>query len=773
MITSIHLPFFSLLLLLSQLPPSSPLNLDGTLLLSFKYSILSDPLSLLYNWDYNDATPCVWTGVACAQVVDNLGFPELFRVTGLTLSNASIAGNIPEDLGFLPHLTTLDLSSNFFSGALPRSLFNASRLRAIDLSGNAFSGSIPELAADAAISFLNLSDNKLSGNVPRTVALSPNLTVVSLRRNYLSGEIPAGIGSVRFLDISSNLLNGSLPSGFGGGSLRYLNLSSNRIAGAIPPDFAARIPANTSIDVSFNRLSGEIPASVALLNQKKEAYAGNVDLCGKPVEKLCMVPSTLSSPPNVTAANASSSAAAIAAIPKTIGSSRQPDSAAGGNGIAAQRHGLKPGVVAGIAVVPLAAVGVLSALILYIYQMKKKKNVAADKGGGGCSTPAANTYEFKKDSDVKETRTLPIWPCLTVTNAEETSEASVSDSDTNVDDHQHDPAVESRQPKRKRLLVMVDGETQLELEALFKASAYVLGSSGATIVYKAVLQDGTAFAVRRIGEGGGVGKVKEFEQQFKAVAKLRHRNLLRLRGFYWGEDEKLVISDYVSNGSLANVGVRKIGSSPHHLPFMTRLSIVKGVARGLTYIHDKKNVHGNIKPSNILLTADMEPVISDFGLHGLIYGKHARKFDGPVQHFGNMRSTALQLNPHETGNPYMGPAMFVGCTSPYHAPESLNNPKPNPKWDVYSFGILLLELLTGKVFSDRDLRQWTVGSVAENPDRVLRMADVAIRGDVAAHEEGMVAWFKLGFSCASLVPQKRPCMRDALHVLEKYPCCFK
>lgn len=215
----------------------------------------------------------------------------------------------------------------------------------------------------------------------------------------------------------------------------------------------------------------------------------------------------------------------------------------------------------------------------------------------------------------------------------------------------------------------------------------------------------------------------------------------------------------------------KIGSSPYHLPFETRLKIAKGVARGLTYIHEKKNVHGNIKPSNILLTPEMEPIISDFGLQWLIYGKHKPKSYGSARHFGSKRSTTSPHDLHENGSPYIAPAGFVGCTSPYHAPESLNNLKPNPKWDVYSFGILLLELLTGKVFSDRELSQWTAGSVAEDPSRVLRMADVAIRGDVVGREEAMLAWFKLGFSCASLVPQKRPCMKDALHVLEKIPCC--
>lgn len=101
---------------------------------------------------------------------------------------------------------------------------------------------------------------------------------------------------------------------------------------------------------------------------------------------------------------------------------------------------------------------------------------------------------------------------------------------------------------------MVDGETELEIETLLKASAYVLGSSGSSIVYKAVLEDGTSFAVRRIGEIDGVERVKEFEGFVRTIDKMRHPNLVRVRGFYWGDAEKLVIYDYVSNGSLAAAG---------------------------------------------------------------------------------------------------------------------------------------------------------------------------------------------------------------------------
>lgn len=215
----------------------------------------------------------------------------------------------------------------------------------------------------------------------------------------------------------------------------------------------------------------------------------------------------------------------------------------------------------------------------------------------------------------------------------------------------------------------------------------------------------------------------------------------------------------------------KTGSSPYNLPFQVRLKIAKGVARGLAYIHEKKHVHGNIKPSNILLTPDTEPVISDFGLHWLIYGKSHCQTDAnsSSRHFGSKRSSATTTSFCD-GSPCIAPVGFLGCTSPYHAPESLKNLKPNPKWDVYSFGVLLLELLTGKVFSDRELGQWASDLLMEDKERILRMADVAIRGEVANREDAILECFKLGFNCASLIPQKRPSMKDARQILERIPC---
>ncbi|CAA0807493.1 Receptor protein kinase-like protein [Striga hermonthica] len=672
-----------LCILLLFFTTSLGLNLDGTLLLAFKYSIISDPLSVLDDWDYTDPSPCSWTGIKCAAVENtpnDIPFDNL-RVVSLTLPSSKLLGFLPEDLGFITHLQTLDLSDNFLNGPLPRSFVNASELQVLSLSNNAITGHI----------------------------------------------LPIKVESLRIFDLSSNSLTGPLPPEFGGSNLKFLNLSSNKLSGSIPQELARKIQENGTIDLSFNDLSGEIPDLAPFSNQKIESFQGNVNLCGKPLKKLCVIPSNISNPPNFETSNTSSSSSspAIAVMPKPINNSKNPsqDSSSTRNNGISSRHGLKPGAIAGITIVPLAGIGIFATIIfLYIHQKKKRAN------------DAFSTYEFKKDTNpssssvlVKEKETkhlilnlnLPTLSCL---------------STKNEGRDKCDVVIKN--------LVMVDnGETELDPDTLFRASAYVLGSSGPSIVYKAVLRDGTSFAVRRIGDVACGGGMKEFERRVRSIAKMHHPNLVRVRGFYWGDDEKLVICDYVSNGSLANIGYRKIGSSPYHLPFETRLKIARGVARGLTYIHDKKKVHGNIKPSNILLTPDMEPVISDFGLDWLVHG--------PA---------------HQVSK--------VGPTSLYRAPESLNNPRPSAKWDVYSFGILLLELLTGKVLSGPELSQlWaTGGPMAEEPDRVLRMADVAIRGDVARREETVLAWFKLGFSCASLAPKKRPCMRHALHVLEKISC---
>ncbi|CAK7329973.1 unnamed protein product [Dovyalis caffra] len=757
-----YLHFFAFFLL-GFLVPTFALNTDGVLLLSFKYSVLRDPLSVLETWNYDDKTPCLWKGVTCTEL-GLPGTPDMFRVTSLVLPNSQLLGSIPPDLGYIKHLRHLDLSNNFLNGSLPSSFFNATELHVISLSGNEISGELPESVGGLkSLQLLNLSDNALAGKVPESLTALQNLTVLSLRTNYFSGYVPSGFNSVEVLDLSSNLLNGSLPLSFSGDNLHYLNLSYNKLTGPISQAFAKRVPVNATIDLSFNNLTGAIPESLALLSQKTESFRGNVDLCGKPLSNLCSIPSSLSTPPNVT-----TTSPAIAVIPKPLDSSTsQPNSTANTQNQA--KSGLKPATIVAIAVSDLVGIAILALVILYVYQIKKRKTLVNQ------TNPQNKEQKFSLPSktvvvkEETEPRKPAKWPCLT-SKGEETSETTTSDDDDRDDEDNNNTNYSESNQEKDGKLVIVDGETELELETLLKASAFILGTSGGSIVYKAVLGDGTAFAVRRIGESG-VERLRDFENQVRLIAKIKHPNLVKVRGFYWGNDEKLVIYDYVSNGSLASSGHRKPGSSPSYLPLEVRLKIARGVARGLAFIHEKKHVHGNIKPSNILLNLDMEPLISDFGLDRLVLGNNSNKASSSGRHLiGIQRSSSMALDHSINASHYAPPSSSSASSLPYQAPESLNNPKPNPKWDIFSFGIVLLELLTGRVFSDGELSQWTAGSIMEDKSRVLRLADVAIRTDVEAKEDAILACFKLGFSCASFVPQKRPSMKEALQVLEKIPC---
>ncbi|GAA0138669.1 hypothetical protein LIER_00370 [Lithospermum erythrorhizon] len=751
----------SITLLLITSHQTYGLNLDGVLLLSFKFNILHDPLEKLVNWNIQDETPCSWNGVIC-------GTPSMYeafnRVISFTLPNSMLLGSIPANLGMIQHLRFLDISNNSINGSIPFSIFHASELQSLDLSYNIISGEIPEFVGGLKnLQLLNLSDNALSGQIPENLTTLHNLTVISLKNNYFFGAIPRGFDSVQVLDLSSNLFNGSLPPNIGGNNISYLNVSFNRISGEIPKEFGEKFPPSAMLDLSFNNLTGEIPESVIFLKQDSRSFIGNQDLCGIPIRNPCPIPSSMSTLPN---ASEPTSPPAIAAIPKTIDStpgdlSNSPSSNSS--------NGPKPIIIIVIVVanVALLAFFILVFVCFYHYKKKIEGNIKKE-------AESAKAFDWASSSgSTKEYTWLRIWTCLVKQKHEDDDDETSSNSDTEDTNEIINQSNQSQQPhdeQKKGELVIIDGENELELDTLLKASAYILGASGSSIMYKAVLEDGGVVAVRRIGESG-VGIFRDFENQVKVIAKLVHPNLVKIRGFYSGVEEKLVIYDFVPNGSLANARYRKPGTSPCHLPWDARLKIAKGVARGLSYIHDKKHVHGNLKPSNILLNQDMEPKVGDFGLERLVMGDNSSKTGWSARDLGSKRSTTSMDSFREFN---FGPSPSGFSVSPYHAPESFRSLKPNPKWDVFSFGVVLLELLTGKVIVSDDMGpDLTIGSanldVEEERNRVLRMADMMIRGDIEGKEEAFLNIIRIGYNCISPVPQKRPSMKEVLQALEKFP----
>lgn len=369
------LPPVSLLLVLAQLVLA--LNQDGLLLLSFKFSLLADPLGSLDGWGYADDTPCAWNGVVC------MAFPAAAssstseaRVVSIILPIAELLGPIARELGLLEHLRHLDLSGNALNGTVPAELLRALELRVLSLAGNGITGGLPEQVGQLrSLRTLNLAGNALSGAIPGNLTLLPNLTAVSLANNYFCSALPGGGvpgAALQVLDVSSNLLNGTLPPDFGGAALRYVNLSSNRLAGAIPPEMASRLPANVTIDLSYNNLTGVIPALPPFAVQRPTAFEGNAELCGRPLDSFCSVASASAvDPPNGTA----KSPPAIAAIPKNPTEVLPGDEngAAAGAPASGGQGRMRLATILAIATGDVAGIAVLFVVVFYVYQVRKKR----------------------------------------------------------------------------------------------------------------------------------------------------------------------------------------------------------------------------------------------------------------------------------------------------------------------------------------------------------------------------------------------------------------
>lgn len=498
-----------LLLLLLPFLAATALGLtpDGLSLLAFKSAVSSDPTSSLSSWSDSDPDPCRWPGISCSNISGSGSSSP--RVVGIAVSSKNLSGYIPSELGSLLFLRRLNLHGNSLSGSIPTQLFNATSLHSLFLYDNNLTGDIPpEICNLPRIQNLDLSRNSLSGPIPSELRDCRQLQRLRLAENEFSGDIPAGIWpemlSLAQLDLSSNNLSGPLPPDIGDlNSLSgTLNLSHNHFSGKIPSSLS-NLPASVNLDLSYNNLSGEIPASVS--SQGVSSFLGNPHLCGSPLQTTCQKSSSPQSSP-----------------PSPDQSISTPDGA-----VREQKRGLRPTVIILISVADAAGVALIGLILVYIYWKLK------DRGSNGCSC----TRTKKLGGEGSERGKTSCIACF--------RSAASNNSDNSSSDGE-EKGSEGR-------LVAIDKGFKFELDELLRASAYVLGKSGVGIVYKVVVGNGMPVAVRRLGEGGGGGqRWREFAAEVEAIAKVRHSNVVRLRAYYWAQDEKLLITDFISNGNLAS-----------------------------------------------------------------------------------------------------------------------------------------------------------------------------------------------------------------------------
>ncbi|KHN36462.1 Putative leucine-rich repeat receptor-like protein kinase [Glycine soja] len=271
-------------------------------------------------------------------------------------------------------------------------------------------------------------------------------------------------------------------------------------------------------------------------------------------------------------------------------------------------------------------------------------------------------------------------------------------------------------------MVFLEGVMRFELEELLRASAEMLGKGVFGTAYKAVLDDGTVAAVKRLKEVS-VGGKREFQQRMEVLGRLRHCNVVPLRAYYFAKDEKLLVSDYMPNGSLSWLlhGNRGPGRTP--LDWTTRVKLAAGAARGIAFIHNSdKLTHGNIKSTNVLVDVVGNACVSDFGLSSIFAGPTCARSNG------------------------------------YLAPEaSLDGRKQTHMSDVYSFGVLLIAA------EALELPRWVRSVVREEWTAEVFDLELMRYKDI---EEEMVALLQIAMACTVAAPDQRPRMSHVAKMIE-------
>lgn len=732
------------------LPPNIGLTLPNLQYLGIHYNQLSGqlPATLINATKFTgiDLSDNEFTG----KVPTLASMPNL---RGLAMEEIGLGNGEDDDLSFLYTLTNssklevLAIDGNNFGGVLPDIISNFStKLKKMTFGSNQIQGSIPDGIGNLiSLDTLGLERNHLTGSIPNSIGKLQNLAEFYLSENKLSGSIPSSLGNITSLmkiNFHQNSLQGSIPPSLGNcRNLLLLGLSQNNLSGPIPKEVLSISSLSLRLGLSENQLSGSLPFEVDKLKHLGYMDISKNRLSGE-------IPASLGSCESLEHLSLDGNFF-LGPIPESLRSLR-----------ALQDLNLSHNNLTGQIPKFLGDFKLLQSLDLSfndlegevpmhgVFENTSAVSIAGNKNLCGgilqLNLPTCRSKSTKPKSSTKLTLIVAI-PCGFIGLIFIASFLFLFCLKKLLRKTKNELSCEMpfRTVAYKDLLQATNGFS----------SGNLVGAGSFGSVYKGVLAfDGVIVAVKvfnLLREGAS----KSFMRECAALLNIRHRNLVKVlfacAGVdVQGNDFKALVYEFMINGSLEE-WLHPIHTldlevhQPKNLNLIQRLNIAIDVANALDYLHNQCKmpiVHCDLKPSNVLLDGDMTAHVGDFGL---------LKF---------LSEASCQSSSRQTSS--VGLKGTVG----YAAPEYGIGSEVSTFGDVYSYGILLLEMITGKrptdsMFKDGlELHSYVKMAL---PDRVDDVADPKLLTEVDQGKgtdqivECLISISKIGVFCSEKFPKER------------------
>ncbi|KAH6771854.1 Leucine-rich repeat protein kinase family protein [Perilla frutescens var. hirtella] len=600
-------------------------------------------------------------------------------------------------------VANISLERKGLTGKVPPAVAELKCLSGLYLHYNFLSGQIPkEIANLTELNDLYLNVNNLSGTIPPQIGSMASLQVLQLCCNNLTGSIPTEMGFLKKLHtlaLENNRITGHIPASLGNlVMLKRLFLNFNQLSGSIPVRLANVVSLEV-LDVRNNTLSGVVPLALKRLNEGFH-FENNPGLCGSGFTSLRACTAW---------DNTNSEADPTANIPPSTNIPRSATLPLNCSQPHCSRSSSKLpqiGIVGGVIAVTVTLTVVV---LVFVARYRRAKQRVGDKSDS-CDD-RLSIDQTAKDF-YKTTSPSPLVAVEYSSNAAQ---------DCNGLCHE-----------------LLQG-SKFNLEEVESATQHfsevnLLGKSKFSAVYKGILKDGSVVAIKTISKMSCKTDEGELMKGLSLLNSLKHDNLVKLKGFCSSKarGECFLIYEFVSRGNLSQYLDGEDNDKQDMLDWPTRVSIIHGIAEGIEYLHrNERNkapiIHQNISVEKVVLDEQLRPLILDSGLLKLL------------------------------ADDVVYSALKVSAALGYMAPEYITTGRFTEKSDVYAYGVIILQLLSGKTMLSGSVR------TAAESGTLQDFIDSKLNGNYSETEATRLT--KIALICTNDVPDNRPSMESVVREL--------